>query len=201
MSTAKLKPLEKQVIVITDAASDIGRATALLAAGRGAKVVVSARNEEAGSKIAEEINAGGGETVHIPCNMADRGQVEELVATALDRFGYIDTWINTSELAICSRLDEISEEDSRRLFDANFWGIYHGSLAILPHLKRYGGALINLGSEISESVVPCQGIYSAAKYAVKGFVDTLRLEVEELEHAPVSITLIQPPLSPKSLPA
>src|SRR5436189_2121844 len=70
--------------------------------------------------------------------------------------------------------------------------MYYGSLAALPHLKQNGGALINLGSEVSEAVVPLQGMYSASKHAVKGFTDALRVEVEELDKAPVSITLVQP---------
>ncbi|HEV7786455.1 MAG TPA: SDR family NAD(P)-dependent oxidoreductase, partial [Thermoanaerobaculia bacterium] len=61
-----------------------------------------------------------------------------------------------------------------------------------PHLRREGGALINVGSEVSEAVVPLQGMYSASKHAVKGFTDALRVEIEEVDKAPVSITLIQP---------
>ena len=68
----------------------------------------------------------------------------------------------------------------------------NGSLVALPHLRRSGGALINIGSEVSDAVVPYQGMYSASKHAVKGFTDALRVELEELDKAPVSITLIQP---------
>src|SRR4029079_11582679 len=84
------------------------------------------------------------------------------------------------------------DEDNRRLFDTNFWGVVYGSLAALPHLKTNGGALLNVGSEVSEAVVPLQGMYSASKHAVKGFTDALRVEIEEIDGAPVSITLIQP---------
>src|SRR5581483_10918741 len=90
------------------------------------------------------------------------------------------------------RLDEVSEEDSRRLFDINFWGVVNGSLAALPHLKTQGGALINLGSEVSDAYVPLLGMYTATKHAVKGFTDSLRVEIEEVDKAPISITLIQP---------
>jgi short-subunit dehydrogenase len=68
----------------------------------------------------------------------------------------------------------------------------NGSLVALAHLRTHGGALINVGSEVSEAVVPLQGMYSASKHAVKGFTDALRIEVQELDKAPVSITLIQP---------
>lgn len=192
MSKAKLKPIDRQVIVITGASSGIGLATARLAAKRGAKLVLAARSQETTKRVADEINQGGGEAIAVSCDVADRHQVERLAETAVERFGRIDTWVNDAGLSIYGRLDEVSEEDSRRLFDINFWGVYHGSLAALPHLKANGGALINLGSEVSEAVVPLQGMYSASKHAVKGFTDALRIEVEKLDQAPVSITLIQP---------
>ncbi len=192
MSNAKLKPINQQVMVITGASSGIGLATAILAAERGAKVVLSARSGETCSQIAEEINAAGGQAITLSCDVANRAEVDNLVSKTLEHFGAIDTWVNNAGVSIYGRLDEVAEEDSRDLFDTNFWGVYHGCLAILPHLKRNGGALITLGSEVSESVVPYQGMYTASKHAVKGFIDTLRVEVEELDHAPVSITLIQP---------
>src|SRR5690606_35985707 len=74
----------------------------------------------------------------------------------------------------------------------NFWGVVNGSLVALPYLKQQGGALINVGSEVSEAAIPLQGMYSASKHAVKGFTDALRIEIEEVDKAPGSITLIQP---------
>ena len=68
----------------------------------------------------------------------------------------------------------------------------HGSLVALKHLRANGGAIINLGSEVSDAVMPLQGMYTASKHAVKGFTDALRVEVEEMDQAPVAITLIQP---------
>jgi len=192
MSKAKLKPIEQQVIVITGASSGIGLATAKLAAQRGAKVVLAARSGQTTTGIAEEINRSGGEAIAVTCDVTDRAQVQDLASAAIARFGRIDTWVNDAGVSIYGRLEEVNEADSRRLFETNFWGVYHGSLAALPHLKVNGGALINLGSEVSEAVIPMQGMYSASKHAVKGFTDALRVEVEEIEKAPVAITLIQP---------
>jgi short-subunit dehydrogenase len=192
MNNAKLKPLDQQVIVVTGASSGIGLATAKLAAKRRAKVVLVARSEEVIRQIADQIIAEGGEAISVPCDVSDRAQVETVVQRTLQEFDRIDTWVNDAGVSIYGRLDEVSEEDSRKLFETNFWGVYHGSLAVLPHLKEKGGALINLGSEVSEAVVPLQGMYSASKHAVKGFTDALRIEIEEIDKAPVSITLIQP---------
>ncbi|SDA19882.1 Short-chain dehydrogenase [Nitrosospira sp. Nsp18] len=189
---ASLKPLNQQVLVITGASSGIGLATARLAAERGAKLVLIARSAETLKGLAAEIGSSGGEAIHVVADVADREKIYAAAQEAIHCFNRIDTWINNAGVSIYGRLDEVSEADSRRLFDTNFWGVVNGSLAALPHLKERGGALINLGSEVSEAIVPLQGMYSASKHAVKGFTDALRVEIEELGKAPVSITLIQP---------
>ncbi len=189
----KLKKLKDQVIVITGASSGIGLCTAESAARQGAKVVLAARSGETLDDVVSRINrAGPGEAHAVVCDVSDRKQVDNLVGEALSRFGRFDTWVNNAGLAIYGRLDEVSEEDSRRLFDINFWGVVNGSLAALAHLRGHGGALINVGSEVSEAYVPILGMYSASKHAVKGFTDALRVEVEYVDEAPVSVTLIQP---------
>jgi short-subunit dehydrogenase len=188
----KLKNIEDQVIVITGGSSGIGLATAEEAARRKAKLVLAARSEKTLDKIVQRLQADGAEAIAVTADVSDCAQVQKIAEAAIARFGRIDTWVNNAGLSIYGRLDEVSEEDSRRLFDANFWGIVNGSLVALPYLKRDGGALINLGSEVSEAIVPLQGMYSASKHAVKGFTDALRVEIEEVDKAPVSITLIQP---------
>ena len=189
---ASLKPLNQQVIVITGASSGIGLATARLAAERGAKLVLIARSAETLRSLAAEIRGSGGEAIHVVADVADREKIYAAAQEAIHCFDRIDTWINNAGVSIYGSLEEVSEADNRRLFDTNFWGVVNGSLAALPHLKERGGALINLGSEVSEAIVPLQGMYSASKHAVKGFTDALRVEIEELGKAPVSITLIQP---------
>ncbi|MES2830611.1 MAG: SDR family oxidoreductase [Pseudomonadota bacterium] len=188
----KLKPLKRQVIVLTGATSGIGLATADAAAQLGAKLVLVARSTEALAKITEEINAGGGNAIYVAADVSDLSQVQNVAQKAVEHFGRIDTWINDAGTSIYGRLDEVSDADSRRLFDVNFWGLVNGSLVALSHLKTKGGALINVGSEASEAVLPLQGMYSATKHAVKGFTEALRVEIEEVDKAPVAITLIQP---------
>ncbi|MBV8781297.1 MAG: SDR family NAD(P)-dependent oxidoreductase, partial [Phycisphaerae bacterium] len=162
------------------------------AAKRGAKVVLAARSGEALEQISQRLNEEGGQTIAVTADVSDRTQVEKIAQAALQHFGRIDTWVNNAGLSIYGRLVEVKEEDSRRLFDINFWGVVHGSLVALPHLLKQGGALINVGSEVSEAVVPLQAMYSASKHAVKGFTDGLRIEVQEADKSPISITLIQP---------
>ncbi|MBQ5949333.1 SDR family oxidoreductase [Massilia sp. ST3] len=198
--SSPLKPLDRQVVVITGATSGIGLATAQEAAKQGARLVLAARGADVLDAIVAGFNANGQEAVGVAADVADRAQVERIAQAAIARFGRIDTWINNAGSTIYGRIDEVAEADSRRLFDINFWGMVHGSLVALPYLKRQGGALINLGSEASEVAIPMQGMYSASKHAVKGFTDALRIEVEQLDEAPVSITLIEPTAVDTPLP-
>jgi len=188
----RLKPLAEQVIVITGASSGIGLCTARMAAERGASVVLAARSDAVLDEVVQALSKNGAKALACTVDVADRQQVQDVAARAIAEFGRIDTWVNDAGVSIYARLDEVSEADARRLFDTNFWGVFNGSLAALPHLKGQGGALINVGSEVSDAVVPLQGIYSASKHAVKGFTDALRVEIEDVDKAPVSITLIQP---------
>jgi NAD(P)-dependent dehydrogenase (short-subunit alcohol dehydrogenase family) len=188
---AKLKPAREQVIVVTGASSGIGRATAQEAARRGARVVLFSRDEVDLPRAAEEIRASGGEAAYVVGDVAEFEDVQRLAETAVREFGRIDTWVNNAGVSIYGRIEEVALDDARRLFETNYWGVVNGSLAALPHLRREGGVLINVGSVLSETGYPLQGHYAASKHAVKGFTDSLRLELEE-EGAPVVVTLVQP---------
>jgi short-subunit dehydrogenase len=187
----KLKPLDEQVVVITGASSGIGLATAVAAAERGACVVLAARSIATLRELARRIEAAGGRAIAVEADVGRREDVERIAADALARYGRIDTWINDAGVSIYGRIVEVDDAASRRLFETNFWGTVYGSRIALPHLAAQGGALINVGSEVSDAVVPLQGMYSASKHAVKGFTDALRIEVVDAG-LPVSVTLIQP---------
>lgn len=186
-----LKPLNQQVIVITGASSGIGLATARAASKKGAKVVLASRNKEALAKIEQELIQEGGQAIYVVADVGNREDVQQIAAAAMQHFGGFDTWVNDAGVSIYGRLEYVSEEDSRRLFDTNFWGVVSGSLIAANLLKSRGGAIINIGSELSDLGIPLQGMYAASKHAVKGFTDSLRMELEE-EKAPISVTLIKP---------
>ncbi|WP_181305616.1 SDR family oxidoreductase [Rufibacter sp. XAAS-G3-1] len=186
-----LKPLHEQVIVITGASSGIGLATARAAAKKGATVVLAARNREALIAIEQEIRNEGGKAFHCVADVGRKEEVQWIADVALHECGGFDTWVNDAGVSIYGRLDEVSDEDNRRLFDTNFWGIVYGSLVAAQHLRTKGGAIINLGSEVSDIAIPLQGMYAASKHAVKAFTDALRIELME-DKAPVSVTLIKP---------
>jgi short-subunit dehydrogenase len=187
----RFKPLREQVMVITGASSGIGLCTAKMAAANGARVVLAARNADALADIERQITAAGGQATHVVADVGQRADVQKIADAAVRRFGGFDTWVNNAGISIWGKLEEVTDEDHKRLFDTNFWGVVYGSQIAAKHLRQRGGALVNLGSEVSEVAIPIQGMYSASKHAVKGFTDALRTELEA-DGAPVSVTLIRP---------
>lgn len=187
----ELKTLSQQTIVITGPTSGIGLVTARMAAKRGARLVLAARTAGALRELTDEIRDAGGAAEYVVTDVGDRQQVQDVANMAIERFGGFDTWINNAGVSIYGKLEDVSVEDQRKLFETNYWGVVHGSLVAAEHLKRRGGALINIGSALSDRAMPIQGSYCASKHAVKGFTDAFRMELEH-DGAPISITLIKP---------
>ena len=190
----KLKKLKNQTIVITGASSGIGLTTARMASERGARLVVAARNEEGLRRLEMEIKRKGGKAIAVVADVGREEDVREIARRARETFGGFDTRINNAGVSVYGRMLDITTEDHRRLFETNFWGVVYGSLEAARYLKEsssIGGAIINVGSTVSDRAVPIQGMYSASKHAVKGFTDALRMELER-DGAPISVTLIKP---------
>ncbi|HEX2219445.1 MAG TPA: SDR family NAD(P)-dependent oxidoreductase, partial [Gemmatimonadales bacterium] len=164
----KLKPIGEQVIVITGASSGIGLATAKLAAERGGRVVLVSRDEEDLAAAAGEIRASGGWATYQVADVADYRAMQRVARQVVVELGRIDTWVNNAGVTVYGLIEEVPIEDARRLFETNYWGVVNGSLAALPHLRTDGGALINVGSVLSDTGYPLQGHYTASKHAVKG---------------------------------
>ena len=187
----RLKPLADQVMVITGASSGIGLVTAKQAAARGVRVVLVARNEADLEAAVAEIRSRGGRAIHVVADVASPDDVERIGVEALRHFGRIDTWVNNAAVSMYGRITELPLDDMRRQMDVNYWGQVHGSLTAVKHLRERGGALINVGSALSDRAIPLQANYCAAKHALKAFTDALRMELEE-EGVPIAVTLVKP---------
>ncbi len=187
----QLKKLNEQVIVITGATSGIGLVTARMAAGRGARLILAARNEEALRRLVNETAASGAQAVYVVADVGKQADVRRIAEKAIEHFGGFNTWVNNAGVSIYGRVLDVSMEDHRQLFETNYWGLVYGSQVAAEHLRQKGGALINIGSSLSDRAIPIQGTYCASKHAVKGYTDALRMELEE-EGAPISVTLIKP---------
>jgi len=145
-------------MVITGASSGIGLATALAVAEQGAKVALLARSEETLERDCHEYRRRRGRALAITLDGADRKAMEAAADQTFGRFGRIDTWINNAGVAIYEKIEEIADEDNRRLFEANFWGVVYGSLAALPYLKQSWGRLDQCGQRGFDAVGSLQGM-------------------------------------------
>jgi NAD(P)-dependent dehydrogenase (short-subunit alcohol dehydrogenase family) len=186
------KPVSEQVVVVIGASSGIGRATALAFAAEGAKVVCAARSVQALDTLVEQIRQQGGSAVAAPTDVAEPSAVVALADLAEQQFGRIDTWVNAAAVSIWGRVEDITDAEFERVLRVNFLGQVHGVHAALPALRRAGGGVV-IGVSSVEGVraVPLHGPYTASKFALRAFYDSLRVELAQ-EGAPIAVTTILP---------
>ena len=189
----KLKPLDKQAIVITGATSGIGLATARRAARAGACVFLIARGESDLKALVEELQQEGARVAYAVADVADHDALAEAADKCRRLFGGFDTWVNNAGVSIYGPIKDTSLEDQHRLFETNYWGVVNGSLVAADHLRAQpeGGTIVNVGSVLGDFSIPVQGIYAASKHAVKGFTNAFRMELMR-EGAPVAVSLVKP---------
>ena len=185
------KPLADQVIVITGASSGIGLVTGRMAAERGAKVVLVARDETALRDSVREIVAAGGTADAYAADVGDADAVRAAAAHANQRFGRIDTWVNDAGTSIYGKLVALPDDEHRQLFRTNYFGTVHGCLAAIPYLTESRGTLITVGSIAADMPTPIMAAYAATKHAVKAYVDGLRMELAS-DGVPIQVTLVKP---------
>jgi len=185
------KPLAQQVIVVTGASSGLGRAIARLAGERGAKVVVTARNEEALANCAGEIERAGSEALVVPADCTEQDQVERVVAQAVERFGRIDTYIANAIVTVYAEAERLLPEELRRVIDVNFFGVVYGYWASLPHLRESKGTFLHVSSALAYRGIPLQAAYCSSKAGLRAFFESARVE-EQKAGTGVAISLVLP---------
>jgi len=188
----RLKPLSEQILVITGASSGNGLATAQEAVGRGASVVLAARNEAALNSIARKLKSLGGRVAVCAVDLGDEDAAERIADTAKKTFGGFDTWVNCAAVTSYGTLEQLGVDEQRRIIEVNYFGMLRGSMVALNHLrKRGGGAIINVGSILSDRALIKQPAYCAAKAAVRSLTESLRMDIVR-EGLSISVTLIKP---------
>jgi NADP-dependent 3-hydroxy acid dehydrogenase YdfG len=188
-----MKTLDNKVVVITGAASGIGRALAVEIAGRGARLAISDIDQEGLATTAEAARHVGGREVWFDrLDVADQAAVASYAAAVADHFGSINVVINNAGVALSGRLSELTYEDLHWILGVNFWGVVHGTKEFLPHLIASGdGHVVNISSLYGLVSVPGQSAYNATKYAVRGLSEALREEMLMGGH-PVAVTVVHP---------
>lgn len=188
-----LKKLKDQVIVITGASSKVGIATAKMAAAKGAKVLLTSKNEDALLQLATELRAKGYPATWVPADIGREEDVHKIADAAIRTFGRFDTWVNSSDVSLLGESTEATQDDIKRMFNMNYRGIIYSSKIAINHFKERGvpGALINMSAVWSDrgTVIPVPS--SASNFSVKEWTDNLRAEIAK-DKAPVSITLLHP---------
>ncbi|MGB0211487.1 SDR family NAD(P)-dependent oxidoreductase [Algiphilus sp.] len=181
-----------RVAAITGAGSGIGRALAHRLAGHGCHLALSDVNGEALATVAAELAESGVRVTTAVVDVADKQQVASWAEAVADEHGAVHFIFNNAGVALGSPIDGMSDDDLRWLMDINFWGVVYGTQAFLPHLKAAGdGHVVNISSIFGLIGVPSQGAYNAAKFAVRGYTEALRQELD-MADCGVSATTVHP---------
>ena len=168
--------LEGKVAVITGGSFGIGRATAILFAREGARVVVGNRNVAAGEDTVARMRAAGGDARFVPTDATVAAEVERLVETALSAYGKLDCLFNNAGINLPGSVEEVTEADWQRCIDTNLKSVFLGAKYALPHLIRNGGGtIINNSSNAGLIGRPNDPVYCASKHGIIGLTKSMAL--------------------------
>jgi short-subunit dehydrogenase len=182
-----------KTVVVTGASAGVGRATAVAFGARGDRVALIARGEEGLQAAAQEVRAAGGTALVLPCDVADADAVDAAAARAEAELGPIDVWVNCAMAAVLAFVHETDAADVRRVTETTYLGCVHGTLAALRRMRpRDRGVIVQVGSTLAYRAIPLQATYCAAKFAIRGFTDSLRTELLH-EGSGVRVTMVQLP--------
>jgi short-subunit dehydrogenase len=169
-----------KTVVITGAASGIGKAAAIEFARKRYRVVAVARSEKGLKELVTECELLGATILTRVADVTDQVGIKTVAASAAARFGGIDVWVNNAGVLLYGRFGEMPHELFRRVIDTNLFGCIHGSRAVLPYFREQGqGVLINMASLAGLLGMPYSSAYAASKAAIGAFSQTLRMELAD----------------------
>lgn len=178
---------DNKIWFITGCSTGFGREIAEATIKSGNKVVVTARNRDS---ITDLVNGNEANVLALELDVTKPEQIKQSVSAAIDKFGRIDVLVNNAGIGYFSSVEESIEEETRRMFEINFWGLMHMTNAVLPHMRHErSGHIINFSSIGGLASYPSLGYYHATKYAVEGISESLSQEVAPFN---IRVTLIEP---------
>ena len=184
---------EPEIVAITGASAGVGRAVAHTFAKRGAHVALLARDSRRLDATRREVESLGGRAIALPTDVADFKQVEAAARAIESQLGPIDVWVNDAMATIFARFADIEPDEFKRATEVPDLGAVHGTMAALKLMRpRDRGAIVQVGSALSYRAIPLQSAYCGAKFAMRGFTDSVRTELLH-DGSHVWITMVQLP--------
>jgi short-subunit dehydrogenase len=182
-----------QVVVITGASAGVGRATVRAFARRGVSIGLIARDTAGLHAAAEEVKAVGARALAVPTDVADADAVERAAQRIETELGPIDIWINVAMATIYAPVHRISAAEYRRATEVTYLGYVYGTMAALQRMRaRNRGTIVQVGSALAYRAIPLQAPYCGAKFAIRGFTDSLRSELLH-DRLNIHLTMVQMP--------
>lgn len=183
----------RETVVITGATAGVGRATARELARRGARIGLLARGDVGLEATRREVEELGGEALCVPTDVADAEQVDAAATAVEQAFGAIDVWINNAMVTVFAPFEAITPAEFRRVTEVTYLGAVHGTMAALARMfPRDRGTIVQVGSALAYRSIPLQSAWCGAKFAIRGFTDSLRSELlHDGRH--IHLTMVQLP--------
>ncbi|GHA78132.1 SDR family oxidoreductase [Pontibacter akesuensis] len=181
--------MKNKVVLITGGTSGIGKALAFSFGRAGAKVAFSGRNPQGLEQTAAELQAAGIDNLPIQADVSIAAQCEQMVAQTVAKYGKLDVLINNAGISMRALFEDLDLEVLHKLMDTNFWGTVYTTKFALPYIKAAKGSVVGVSSIAGYRGLPARTGYSASKFAMHGFLETLRTE---LLHSGVHVLLACP---------
>ncbi len=179
--------------MITGASAGLGRATVRKFARRGAALGLLARGRDGLEAARREVERAGGRALVLPADVADARQVEDAAARVERELGPIDIWVNNAMVSVFSEFQDMTPEEFKRVTEVTYLGYVYGTMAALRRmLARDRGMIVQVGSALAYRAIPLQSAYCGAKFAIRGFTDSIRCELLH-RGSKVKITMVQMP--------
>jgi len=172
----KRTPMNGKVVVITGASSGIGRSLAFSFSAKGAAVVLFARQAEKLEEIRLELAAAGRKVLCVTGDVSREEDCNRLIEAAVGQFGGVDVLVNTAGISMRALFEEVDLSVIRKVMDVNFWGAVYCTKSALPFLLERKGSVVGVSSIAGKKGLPGRTAYSSSKFALEGFLETLRTE-------------------------